>query len=61
MRIAGMRQRSKSVQSSRKNWDDGVNVAFGDGSVRFVKNTVSQAIWWYMNASDDGYSTSNAN
>jgi prepilin-type N-terminal cleavage/methylation domain-containing protein/prepilin-type processing-associated H-X9-DG protein len=47
--------------NARSRHSGGVNVAFGDGSVRFVKNTVSQAIWWYMNASDDGYSTSNAN
>ena len=32
----------------------GVNVAFADGGVRFVRDSVSQAIWWYMNASDDG-------
>jgi prepilin-type N-terminal cleavage/methylation domain-containing protein/prepilin-type processing-associated H-X9-DG protein len=32
----------------------GVNVAFADGSVRFVRNSVSQAVWFYMNSSDDG-------
>jgi len=32
----------------------GVNVAFADGGVRFVRNSVSQAVWWYMNMSDDG-------
>jgi len=32
----------------------GVNVAFADGGVRFIRNSVSQAVWWYMNMSDDG-------
>jgi prepilin-type N-terminal cleavage/methylation domain-containing protein/prepilin-type processing-associated H-X9-DG protein len=33
---------------------NGVNVAFCDGSIRFVQNNVSQAVWWYMNSRDDG-------
>jgi prepilin-type N-terminal cleavage/methylation domain-containing protein/prepilin-type processing-associated H-X9-DG protein len=32
----------------------GVEVAMADGSVRFVRNDVSYATWWYMNASSDG-------
>ena len=40
--------------NARSRHTGGVNVAFGDGGVRWVKNTVSQAVWWYMNASDDG-------
>jgi len=40
--------------NARSRHSGGVNVAFADGGVRFVRNTVSQAIWWYMNASDDG-------
>ena len=27
---------------------DGVNACMGDGSVRFVKNTVTQSIWWAL-------------
>jgi prepilin-type N-terminal cleavage/methylation domain-containing protein/prepilin-type processing-associated H-X9-DG protein len=34
----------------------GVNVAFADGSVRFVVNEVSQSVWWAMNCRDDGIS-----
>ena len=26
----------------------GVNVAFGDGSVRFVKNTIAMPTWWAL-------------
>jgi hypothetical protein len=29
-------------------------VAMCDGSVRFVRNSISQAAWWYMSMSDDG-------
>ena len=32
----------------------GVNAAMCDGSVRFVSNGISQPLWWYMNARDDG-------
>ena len=32
----------------------GVNVAFADGSIRFISNSISLASWWYMNAADDG-------
>lgn len=40
--------------NARSRHPGGVQVAFGDGSVRFVKNSVGQAIWWYMSMSDDG-------
>jgi prepilin-type N-terminal cleavage/methylation domain-containing protein/prepilin-type processing-associated H-X9-DG protein len=33
-----------------------VNVAMADGSVRTVRDSVSKAVWWAMNASDDGLS-----
>jgi prepilin-type processing-associated H-X9-DG protein len=39
---------------ARSRHTGGVVVAMCDGSVRFVPNTVSQPIWWYMNARDDG-------
>ncbi len=39
---------------SRSKHAGGVNVCLADGSVRFVKDTISQGNWWYMNASDDG-------
>ena len=32
----------------------GVNVAFADGSIRFIRNSVSQVVWFYMNSADDG-------
>ncbi len=31
-----------------------VQVAFADGSVRFISTSISQANWWFMNARDDG-------
>jgi prepilin-type N-terminal cleavage/methylation domain-containing protein/prepilin-type processing-associated H-X9-DG protein len=34
----------------------GVNVAMADASVLFVRNSISQANWWYMNSANDGRS-----
>ena len=31
----------------------GVNLGMGDGSVRFIKNTVTQQIWWALMTSQD--------
>ena len=42
------------VHKARSLHTNGVNVAFCDGSIRFVQNNVSQAVWWYMNSRDDG-------
>jgi prepilin-type processing-associated H-X9-DG protein len=32
----------------------GVNVGFGDGSVKFIKNTIANMVWWQILSSDDG-------
>jgi prepilin-type N-terminal cleavage/methylation domain-containing protein/prepilin-type processing-associated H-X9-DG protein len=32
----------------------GVNVLFGDGSVKFVKSTISYQIWWSLGTKDGG-------
>ena len=34
--------------NARSRHTGGVNVAMSDGSVRFVRNSISQAVWWYM-------------
>ena len=40
--------------NSRSKHIGGVQVAMGDGSVRFVKNSITTANWWYMNMRNDG-------
>jgi len=45
--------------NARSRHSGGVNVALADGSVRFVRNSVSQTVWWYMNMSDDGATWTN--
>jgi prepilin-type N-terminal cleavage/methylation domain-containing protein/prepilin-type processing-associated H-X9-DG protein len=40
--------------NARSRHTGGVMVAMADGSVRFVRNSISQAAWWYMSMSDDG-------
>jgi len=32
----------------------GVNACFADGGVRFIKNEVTQAVWYNLNSRDDG-------
>lgn len=41
---------------ARSRHTGGVNVAFADGSIRFVRDTITQAVWWYMNSATDGVS-----
>jgi prepilin-type N-terminal cleavage/methylation domain-containing protein/prepilin-type processing-associated H-X9-DG protein len=41
--------------NARSRHSGGVNVCLADGSVKFVKNSISQANWWYLNAADDGF------
>ena len=41
---------------ARSRHTGGVNVAMADASVRFVRDSISQANWWYMNAANDGRS-----
>jgi prepilin-type N-terminal cleavage/methylation domain-containing protein len=32
----------------------GVNLCLGDGSVRFIKNSIAQFVWWQLMTSQDG-------
>jgi prepilin-type N-terminal cleavage/methylation domain-containing protein len=41
---------------SRSRHSGGVQVALGDASVRFVRESVSQATWWSMSSRNDGVS-----
>ena len=33
----------------------GVNLCMGDGSVRFIKNTVTEQVWWALMTCQDGF------
>jgi len=44
---------------ARSRHTGGVNACFGDGSVRFIPDTVSQTIWRYLNSRDDGQTIPN--
>jgi prepilin-type N-terminal cleavage/methylation domain-containing protein/prepilin-type processing-associated H-X9-DG protein len=37
----------------------GVNAALGDGSVRFVRDSIDQRTWWILNAVNDGQTLPN--
>jgi len=45
--------------NARSKHTGGVMVAFADGSIRFISNTVSQQTWWLLNASHDGQTIPN--
>jgi prepilin-type processing-associated H-X9-DG protein len=32
----------------------GINVCFGDGSVRFIKNSINRTIWWSLGTKANG-------
>jgi len=40
--------------TARSRHTGGVNVAWGDGTVRFVRDSISQQAWWILNAANDG-------
>jgi len=41
--------------NARSRHAGGVNVAFSDGGVRFIRNTIAKDVWWYMSMSDDAH------
>jgi prepilin-type N-terminal cleavage/methylation domain-containing protein/prepilin-type processing-associated H-X9-DG protein len=41
---------------ARSRHQGGVNVVFADGSLHFIKDSISQQIWWRMHSRDDGVS-----
>jgi prepilin-type N-terminal cleavage/methylation domain-containing protein/prepilin-type processing-associated H-X9-DG protein len=43
--------------TARSRHSGGVMAAMGDGSVRFIRNSVSQQQWWIINAANDGQAT----
>jgi len=45
---------TRGVFGSRSFHPGGVNTLFGDGSVKFVKNTISQLTWWALGTKAGG-------
>jgi len=43
-----------TFSNAQSNHPGGCNTAFADGSVRFVKDTVSMGIWWSIGTKSDG-------
>jgi hypothetical protein len=45
---------NNSGGQSRSFHEGGVNLCLGDGSVRFVKNSISEYVWWQLMTCQDG-------
>jgi prepilin-type N-terminal cleavage/methylation domain-containing protein/prepilin-type processing-associated H-X9-DG protein len=45
--------------TARSRHPGGVNVALGDGSIRFVRDSIDQRSWWLVNSSNDGQTPPN--
>jgi prepilin-type processing-associated H-X9-DG protein len=43
-----------AASTANSNHPGGVNVAFGDGSVKFIKDTIGQATWWALGSRAGG-------
>jgi prepilin-type N-terminal cleavage/methylation domain-containing protein/prepilin-type processing-associated H-X9-DG protein len=51
----GMNASSRAVLSNADSFHaGGVNVAMGDGSVKFIKDSISQTIWWGLGTKANG-------
>ena len=42
------------METMRSRHPGGVNVLFGDGSVRFIKNSINQLTWWQLGTKSGG-------
>jgi len=53
---AGSRQwgGTSGMISASSNHPGGVNVCFGDGSVKFIKDTISGPTWWALGSRNQG-------
>jgi prepilin-type N-terminal cleavage/methylation domain-containing protein/prepilin-type processing-associated H-X9-DG protein len=45
---------AQGIWGSRSNHPGGVNALFGDGSVKFIKNSVSETTWWAIGSKNGG-------
>jgi prepilin-type N-terminal cleavage/methylation domain-containing protein/prepilin-type processing-associated H-X9-DG protein len=47
-------QGNNGMNSTRSRHPGGCNVMFGDGSVKFIKNSINMATWWALGSKDGG-------
>ena len=57
LRMGSWTSCNSNQATARSLHPSGVNIAFGDGSVRFVRDSISQQAWWIINGSNDGQPT----
>jgi prepilin-type processing-associated H-X9-DG protein len=46
---------NNSGGQSRSFHPNGVNLCLGDGSVRFIKNSITEKVWWALMTCQDGF------
>ena len=45
--------------TARSRHSGGVNACLGDGSIRFIRGSISMQAWFYVNSANDGQATPN--
>jgi len=57
---SGCAPEPNALSMATSNHSGGVNVLLGDGSVRFIKDSISQQTWWALGSRDGGETVSSS-